>query len=225
MLQVLNAHLGQATSQLLVQALMQQSGLAPAQLELAHLPNFSQQAYSAIAPNIGQQKAAYLMQHLQSLANPQPAPPPPSATTRAALYSTPPPTRVPAPGVKPPAGVTEELFQDLLSDSGPEPAPASALEPDLALPGVPGVASPSPETETGFPTRVHATDIVNPDFAVLAQAYGGFGATVAETADFEPALQEAMAANAPAILHLLLDPEAITPDTTLSELSGLAAPD
>jgi acetolactate synthase-1/2/3 large subunit len=73
--------------------------------------------------------------------------------------------------------------------------------------------------ERRFPERAHATDLVNPDFAAIARAYGGFGATVARTAEFAPALQRALAADAPAILHLLLDPEAITPDTTLSALA------
>ncbi len=73
--------------------------------------------------------------------------------------------------------------------------------------------------ERRFPTRTHATDIVNPDFAAIARAYGAFGATVAATEEFAPALQNALDAQAPAILHLLLDPEAITPDITLSALA------
>jgi acetolactate synthase-1/2/3 large subunit len=74
--------------------------------------------------------------------------------------------------------------------------------------------------ERRFPRRVQATDIVNPDFAALARAYGGFGATVSRTEEFEPALEQAMTSGKPAILHLHLDPEAITPDTTLSQLAG-----
>ncbi|MEJ2087912.1 MAG: thiamine pyrophosphate-dependent enzyme, partial [Gammaproteobacteria bacterium] len=74
--------------------------------------------------------------------------------------------------------------------------------------------------ERRFPGRVHATDIVDPDFAALARAYGGFGATVSSTEEFAPALADALSANSPAILHLKLDPEAITPDVTLSALAG-----
>jgi acetolactate synthase-1/2/3 large subunit len=74
--------------------------------------------------------------------------------------------------------------------------------------------------ERRFPARSHATDIVNPDFAALARAYGAFGATVTRTEEFAPALAAALAADTPAILHLLLDPEAITPDTTLSKLAA-----
>ena len=73
--------------------------------------------------------------------------------------------------------------------------------------------------ERRFPLRTVATDIVNPDFAALARAYGAYGATVASTEEFAPALQNALAAGTPALLHLLLDPEAITPTATLSELS------
>jgi len=76
--------------------------------------------------------------------------------------------------------------------------------------------------ERRFPRRSHATDIVNPDFAAIARAYGGFGMTVTETQQFEPALQQALAAGTSAIIHLLLDPEAITPDTTLTALAGSA---
>ncbi len=74
--------------------------------------------------------------------------------------------------------------------------------------------------ERRFPTRTHATDLVNPDFAAIARAYGGFGGTVSATEEFAPALQQALTAEIPAILHLLLDPEAITPETRLSTLAG-----
>ena len=74
--------------------------------------------------------------------------------------------------------------------------------------------------ERRFPARTVATDIVNPDFAALARAYGAFAATVERTEDFEGALKAALAAGRPALLHLLLDPEAITPTVSLSELAA-----
>jgi len=74
--------------------------------------------------------------------------------------------------------------------------------------------------ERRFPHRDHATAIVNPDFAALARAYGGLGITVGSTEAFAPALEAALSADVPAILHLKLDPEAITPNVTLSALSG-----
>ncbi|MDR3506752.1 MAG: thiamine pyrophosphate-binding protein, partial [Caulobacteraceae bacterium] len=41
--------------------------------------------------------------------------------------------------------------------------------------------------EREFPGRVSATDLVNPDFAAYATAFGGFGATVERTEDFADA--------------------------------------
>ncbi len=74
--------------------------------------------------------------------------------------------------------------------------------------------------ERRFPERVVATDIVNPDFAALARAYGALGITVNDTEAFEDALNRALDADTPALLHLLLDPEAITPTVTLSALAA-----
>lgn len=74
--------------------------------------------------------------------------------------------------------------------------------------------------ERRFPHRKVATDIVNPDFAALARAYGAYGATVASTEAFGPAMEAALNAGTPALLHLILDQEAITPTATLSQLSG-----
>jgi len=72
--------------------------------------------------------------------------------------------------------------------------------------------------ERDFPGRVIATDLHNPDFAAYARAFGGFGATVARTADFPAAFKDAQASGKPAIVRLVIDPEAITPVTTLSNI-------
>jgi acetolactate synthase-1/2/3 large subunit len=72
--------------------------------------------------------------------------------------------------------------------------------------------------EREHPGRVSGTPLRNPDFAALARAYGGFGARVETTEAFAPAFAEAVASGRPALLHLLLDPEAITPRTTLAGL-------
>jgi acetolactate synthase-1/2/3 large subunit len=77
--------------------------------------------------------------------------------------------------------------------------------------------------ENNYPARVSATGLVNPDFAALARAYGGHGERVEATEDFEPALRRAQASGKPAILHCLLDPEAITASRTLSELRQAAS--
>jgi acetolactate synthase I/II/III large subunit len=72
--------------------------------------------------------------------------------------------------------------------------------------------------EREYPGRVTATALRNPDFAAYARAFGGHGAVVEKTADFAPAFGEAIKSGKPAILHLKVDPEAITPTTTLAAL-------
>ncbi len=76
--------------------------------------------------------------------------------------------------------------------------------------------------ERHYPGRVIATDIVNPDFTAYARAFG-LDATLIETAaEFGPALRAAIANRRPAVLELRLDPEALTPDATLSEIRARA---
>jgi len=72
--------------------------------------------------------------------------------------------------------------------------------------------------ERDYPGRVIGTELINPDFAAYARAFGGFGATVETTADFAPALEAAQRSGKPAILHLKVDPDAITPATTLGAI-------
>jgi acetolactate synthase-1/2/3 large subunit len=76
--------------------------------------------------------------------------------------------------------------------------------------------------ERDYPARVQGTGLANPDFAALARAYGCHGETVARTADFAPAFERAMAAGKPAVIDLHIDPEVITPKTTLSEIRAKA---
>jgi acetolactate synthase-1/2/3 large subunit len=72
--------------------------------------------------------------------------------------------------------------------------------------------------ERQFPGRVVGTDLVNPDFAAYARAFGAYGETVERTEDFPAALDRALAAGAPAVVSLRVDPEAVTPRTTLSAI-------
>lgn len=74
--------------------------------------------------------------------------------------------------------------------------------------------------ERSFPGRVHATSLINPDFAALARAYGAYGERVERDADFPAAFARARQARVPAVLHLVVDPEAITPAGTLTGLRG-----
>jgi acetolactate synthase-1/2/3 large subunit len=64
-----------------------------------------------------------------------------------------------------------------------------------------------------YPGRPSGTSVTNPDFAALADSYGGRGFSVTRTEDFVPMLQEAMAYDGPALLHIRTDPEVRLPRT------------
>ena len=72
--------------------------------------------------------------------------------------------------------------------------------------------------EREYPGRVVGTSLTNPDFAAFARSFGAHGETVERTGDFAPALDRALEAKRPSLLHLRVDPEGITPHTTLTEL-------
>ena len=76
--------------------------------------------------------------------------------------------------------------------------------------------------EKSYPGRVHGTALHNPDFAALARAYGAFGAKVEKTSDFPDLLAEARKAGRPALLEVVVDPEALTPNASLSEIRNHA---
>ncbi|MGZ8410224.1 MAG: thiamine pyrophosphate-dependent enzyme [Hyphomicrobium sp.] len=69
--------------------------------------------------------------------------------------------------------------------------------------------------EKTYPGRVSGTSLVNPDFAHMARSFGAWGITVTETGEFEAAFANALAFGGPAVIVLKLDPNAITPGTTL----------
>lgn len=72
--------------------------------------------------------------------------------------------------------------------------------------------------EREYPGRVSATGLTNPDFAALAVSYGGHGEVVTKTEDFAPAFLRARESGKPSIIEVKLDPEAITPARTLSQI-------
>ncbi|MBF9233358.1 thiamine pyrophosphate-binding protein [Microvirga alba] len=72
--------------------------------------------------------------------------------------------------------------------------------------------------EREYPGRVSATNLKNPDFATYAKAFGGYGERVETTEEFFPALDRALTSGKPAILHCILDPEAITPAMSLTQI-------
>jgi acetolactate synthase-1/2/3 large subunit len=76
--------------------------------------------------------------------------------------------------------------------------------------------------ERQFPGRAVGTDLVNPDFAAYARAFGAHGENVERTEEFPAALDRALAAGVPALVSLRIDPDAINPRTTLSAIRAEA---
>jgi acetolactate synthase-1/2/3 large subunit len=74
--------------------------------------------------------------------------------------------------------------------------------------------------ERNYPGRVIATDLKNPDFVKLAEAYHAYGERVENTDEFPAALERAQNSNLPAVIELIVDPEALTPNQSLSEIRG-----
>jgi len=72
--------------------------------------------------------------------------------------------------------------------------------------------------ERNYPARVSGTDLRNPDFAALARAYGAHGETVVRTEEFAPAFERAVASGRAALLHVKVDPQAITMNASLDAL-------
>ena len=79
--------------------------------------------------------------------------------------------------------------------------------------------------EKTYPGRVSGTDLRNPDFAALARAYGAAGETVVRTDEFAPAFERAQATAGPTLIHVKIDPQALTMSTTLDGLraQGMAS--
>jgi len=72
--------------------------------------------------------------------------------------------------------------------------------------------------ELHFPDRISVTNLVNPDFCALAKAYGAFATQVTNSDQFPQAFSAAVAAKKPALIHIKLDPQALTPSKTLNQI-------
>jgi acetolactate synthase I/II/III large subunit len=76
--------------------------------------------------------------------------------------------------------------------------------------------------EREYPTRVSGTDLHNPDFAALARAYGAHGETVLTSEEFAAAFARAEASGKPALIEVRIEPEAISPRATITQLRAAA---
>lgn len=76
--------------------------------------------------------------------------------------------------------------------------------------------------EREYPGRVVGTDMVNPDFCALAKAYGAHAELVTKTDEFAAAFERAKAANNPALIEIQLDPDVLSPTTTIESLRAKA---
>jgi acetolactate synthase-1/2/3 large subunit len=72
--------------------------------------------------------------------------------------------------------------------------------------------------EREYPKRVSATDLANPDFVKLAEAYGGWATRVETTGAFAPALAQALERKGIRLLHCITDVEVISNQTTIERL-------
>jgi acetolactate synthase-1/2/3 large subunit len=72
--------------------------------------------------------------------------------------------------------------------------------------------------EREYPARISATALANPDFTRLAEAFGGWAVRVERTADFAPALGEAMKRKGIRLIHCVTDVEIISNQTTIAAL-------
>jgi acetolactate synthase I/II/III large subunit len=77
--------------------------------------------------------------------------------------------------------------------------------------------------EKHYPGRVIGTDIRNPHFAAFARAFDAVGEIVEETAQFGPAFERCVASGKPAVIDVRIDPQAITPNTTLDAIRAAAS--
>ena len=76
--------------------------------------------------------------------------------------------------------------------------------------------------EREYPAHVSGSGLANPDFCALARAYGYAAERITHTAEFEPALQRALAAPVGTVIEVLLDVDVITTRGTLSAIRQTA---
>jgi acetolactate synthase I/II/III large subunit len=76
--------------------------------------------------------------------------------------------------------------------------------------------------EREYPQHPSGSQLHNPDFVALAQAYGYAATRITRTEEFEPALLAALAREQGSVLEVMLSPEVITTRGTLSAITQQA---
>jgi acetolactate synthase-1/2/3 large subunit len=72
--------------------------------------------------------------------------------------------------------------------------------------------------ERNYPGRVSGTELHNPDFSALARAYGLHGEVVTRTCEFAPAFERCVNASGASLIEVRIDPEALTPRMSLTQI-------
>ena len=71
--------------------------------------------------------------------------------------------------------------------------------------------------ERRYPERVVGTDIKNPDFVSIARAYGFYSEQVTSIEEFKAAFDNALNSKTGAVLDLIVDPEMLTPQQSITQ--------
>ena len=71
--------------------------------------------------------------------------------------------------------------------------------------------------ERRYPARVVGTDIKNPDFISIARAYGFYSERVTNIEEFKTAFDNALNSKTGAVLDLVVDPEMLTPQQSITQ--------
>ena len=72
--------------------------------------------------------------------------------------------------------------------------------------------------EKSYPDRVYATDIENPDYSMIAKAYGIPSYQVNKTDEFKQCFDKVIKSEKGAIIEIILDIQSISPHKTLNEI-------
>ena len=72
--------------------------------------------------------------------------------------------------------------------------------------------------EREYPNRVIGTDMINPDFVMLAKAHGAHAERVERSEEFAAAFERCVASDQLALIELQLDANILTPTATVDSL-------